>query len=146
MGHITQRVNMINISSDIAQSFIFELEECNDNDEENIDDMSRVKLMSYALYKKYIQTGAALEINIPAKLRNEMTDILDDKHKLLNELNVELNTFLSLFDGIKHEMLKLLMYSYSRFKQKNDYDAIVKLFIKQTDSSDDVPPSIIYQS
>ena len=92
--------------------------------------LQNAKLVAFKLYGKYIETGSELEINISGTLRKQLKNILADKEKLMENINVSLNDLLSLFEKPKTEMRMLLNYSHSRFKQKAEYSKIVEVFSK----------------
>lgn len=120
-------VKLFDISPDIRQSAF--LEQVADDDV-----VENTKLIAFKLYKKYIEVGSELEINISALLRNELKDILSDKERLMNNININLNELLLLFEKSKDEMRLLLNYSLDRFKQKAEYMEIIEIMHKLSSS------------
>eukprot|EP00486_Rosalina_sp_Unknown_P014399 CAMPEP_0201596104 /NCGR_PEP_ID=MMETSP0190_2-20130828/192893_1 /ASSEMBLY_ACC=CAM_ASM_000263 /TAXON_ID=37353 /ORGANISM="Rosalina sp." /LENGTH=217 /DNA_ID=CAMNT_0048056329 /DNA_START=884 /DNA_END=1537 /DNA_ORIENTATION=- len=116
-------VKLIDAHDDIPQSLMFE------NISSDSDDLLQsAKLMAFKLYQKYIEHGSELEINISSALRKQLKNIVSDKQKLMENINVSLNELLLLFDKPKNEMRLLLNYSHTRFKQKTEYTKIVGMF------------------
>ena len=127
-NEILQRINVVDIHADIPQS---EFIECVTVDMTDSDDvLCNAKLSALYLYEKYIKVGSELEINISSTIRKEMRNILGDKEKLMNHVNVNLNDLLLLFDKLITEMRLLLTYSHTRFKQKPEYAKIIQIFAK----------------
>lgn len=94
------------------------------SDDMNIDChlLNEIKYKSCKLFKKYIERGSELEINISWKLRNKMQKLLHDESALIYKYkNVQISDLLCLFIEAKEEMVKLLTYSHSRFKAKSEY-------------------------
>lgn len=118
-------VKMDDIHSDIPKSNIFDNDkQYFDSDEEFLKD---VKLKSNLLYNKYIKTECELELNISSEMRQELTDILYDKDRLMT-INVNFNDLMKLIEKPKIEMKLLLECSHSRFKLKAEYENVIAFF------------------
>ena len=146
MDHISEKVCIIKLPSDITRSFIFEKyqDELIKQDKNDIA-LDVAKLMAHELYLKYIKVGACLEINIAAKLRKQATDILGDKQRLKN-INVTMSDLLHLFDEIRNEMRILLTYSHLRFKEKEEYKTVIQLFYQRCSISSTTNISMIMKN
>ena len=119
-------VKLVEIHSDIPQSMFLESLEgksLSDNDS-----LRNAKLVAFRLYEKYFKIGSKLEINISSGVRKELKNILSDKEKLMEQVDVKLNDLLLLFEKPKNEMRLLLKYSHIRFKRKAEYTKIVEMF------------------
>eukprot|EP01083_Nonionella_stella_P001581 4553_1 len=84
------------------------------------------KEKAYALYSKYIARGCEYEINISGKLRNEFTNIVGH-YQLFMDLEVEIAEMRRLFTACKHQLVKYLSYSHSRFAKTEEYAAVTQL-------------------
>lgn len=118
-----ESVKLYDIHPDIRQSAFLEEVASNSDDELLCD----AKLVANMLYKKYIEVGSELEINIAAGLRKRLRDTLSDKDKLMKNNNINLNELLLLFEKPKDEMKSLLNFSHTRFKGKAEYAKIVEI-------------------
>lgn len=84
------------------------------------DYMVKYKECALKLFDKYIKTGAQFEINISYVEHERLCGLFDDMNTLL-ELNMNLKDLLLLFEPSKRAMFKLLGFSLTRFKTKDDF-------------------------
>ena len=81
-------------------------------------DLTSFRRKAFALYKKYVAEGSEFEVNVPAKLRLELYELIGDENKWINESTMTAAEVAKLFDDVMMEMLTLLQYSSLRFTEK----------------------------
>ena len=81
-------------------------------------DLTSFRRKAFALYKKYVAEGSEFEVNVPAKLRLELFELIGDENKWINESTMTAAEVAKLFDDVMMEMLTLLQYSSLRFTEK----------------------------
>eukprot|EP01083_Nonionella_stella_P189749 702370_1 len=85
------------------------------------------KIRAHQMYNKYIRIGSEFEINISSLMRKRLMDLLDDKQRLMDS-SITLANLAVIFEQSKYEMKRLLTYSYSRFRLRDEFDEVVALF------------------
>ena len=86
------------------------------------------KVKAHELHNKYIKIGAEYEINISFKNRKRITDLLGDLVFLNNNQGIKMKDIYKVFEGIQQDQMVLLGYSFSRFKQQDEFDKIIEIF------------------
>ena len=112
----------------------------NDIDGSESDNMDVIlynaKIKAHKLFNKYVKCGSEYEINIQYEQRNELQTVLSDLDGLL-KLNMSLKDLYSLFDDCKNEMVTLLTFSLTRFKETKEFEEIdpnsLQIFVKSSE-------------
>ena len=65
-----------------------------------------------------ILVGSEFEVNVPAKLRSELTELIGDTNQWNNESSMTAEELATVYDDVMLEMLTLLQYSGLRFVEK----------------------------
>lgn len=120
-----ERFTQMKLSSNLPMSSIIE----GGKNEDNGDMLYGIKSRGYKLYEKYIEIGSEFEINISWDQRQPLIDIFEDKNKLLNDTNIDIQDIFYLFEIAKEEMVSLLNFSFSRYEQQVEYQKIILLFM-----------------
>ena len=83
---------------------------------------------AYLLYKKYVQTGSELEINIAGGLRAYYLNMFGNKKKWLSEIGRELDIgdLAEIFDKCVEVNLSLMSHSFIRFKRTPEWLSVVR--------------------
>ena len=130
-------IKLINFPSSVPISAIIDQNE-EKMDDNNMDNKKFViycaKLKAHKLYEKYVGFDSELQMNISAKMKKPLDDILSDIKILIN-CNINLSDLLLLFEDSKLEMYQLLTYSFDRFKaNKSEFNQIIEIFQKNRKS------------
>ena len=90
------------------------------------EDNSNVK-KAYLLYKKYIQIGAELEINIAGGLRSHYVQMFGNEEKWLSEIGrtMDIGDLAEIFDKCNEVNLGLMSHSFIRFKRSSEWSSVV---------------------
>eukprot|EP01083_Nonionella_stella_P059151 154769_1 len=114
-------------------------------------------MLSYKLYFKYIYTNCSMVINISYELRSKLIDTFGETEsdddddgdlkqfisKIVNEklskcetqiekdraIQNEINLFYHIFDDCCEDMLKLMAYSFDRFKQTALFKKLIRCYV-----------------
>ena len=89
------------------------------------DEVVDIKTKAYQIYKKYVEFGSSLEINISHIQRQAIVDVLDDLEELLKDENVRIIDLYRVFDDAIGEMIQLLKMSVTRFRFEIEFREIV---------------------
>ena len=79
------------------------------------------KIIAYHLFKKYINPGCEMEINISGISRSEYETLMKDKKEWIENVEISPRDLLILFDDICLEMYQLMDQSFERFKRSDEY-------------------------
>jgi len=105
-----------------------------------VTELEMAKLKAHKLWKKYVQEGAELEINIGAQERAILDVRLGNVRALFDDKTLNEQDLLLMFDNCKSAMKKSLIHSLARFKKTDDYLQVIAALT--VDSTDDVIVSI----
>ena len=86
-----------------------------------------VLFIGHSLYNRYVKKGAELEINISSSLRQRFVQMFTGHNSNDQDVNFDLNEVIQLFVDANKAMYKLLGYSFSRFKQKKDFQRLLEM-------------------
>ena len=125
-------------SSIVYETFHFKLNEENGSDETNVSErtdgieiekdlmIKNFKLISYLLYKKYINERSEMEVNISSTLRSQYNELMKDKDEWINNIEILPNDLLTIFDDVCCEMFTLMEHSFGRFKRTDEYTNLLE--------------------
>eukprot|EP01084_Bolivina_argentea_P282974 484527_1 len=85
---------------------------------------SDLRIMAHLIYEKYVRVGAEFEININSDDRKKLREALGDLEICLSENSVTITEIVMLFEKARMEMYRFLLFSFRRFKQDNDWEAV----------------------
>ena len=89
------------------------------------DNILKCKYICYQLYLKYIKIGAKYEININSQTRYSLINLIDNKQKWIDNINIDEYELFKIFSKCSKEMIYLLTDSLSRAKVKpNVYEPL----------------------
>eukprot|EP01084_Bolivina_argentea_P144235 253123_1 len=118
-GELNEVVNYYDMDKGISDMW----GKCRDRVDERI---ICCQLRAYILYKKYMVNGCELEINIASIERQRLCQLFN----VMYCDKMDGNTLYKVFDNVIVEMIKLLKFSYRRFKATEQYK---NLLTKQSD-------------
>ena len=98
----------------------------------NEDELKDIKIKSHQLYKKYVEEGAALEINISYVQRYAIIDKLSNLNQLLEDDDININVLYEIFDEAIGELIYLLRMSFNRFRYEVEFLDIQDVYIQST--------------
>jgi len=78
----------------------------------------KLKLTAYLLYEKYVANGADLQINICGPDRVRLDNLMATPGQLMQH-KMKPTELYQIFNAALDEMMKLMRYSYARFKKKS---------------------------
>ena len=84
-------------------------------------DLSSFKLKARLLFNKYVMEGSDFEVNIDSKMRQRLSQLIGDGihgNQWIYDNNMEAAELAMVFDGVIEQMLLLLSYSASRFRER----------------------------
>eukprot|EP01084_Bolivina_argentea_P252157 423187_1 len=87
--------------------------------------MDQSKTIALLLYRKYIQEGSELEVNISYETRSKLSNVLYDK-VFWFQSNITLIELFCLYDKVATTMFTLMDNSYIRFKSKPDFKYVIQ--------------------
>ena len=85
-----------------------------------------IKWKAYQLYMKYVKTGGKYEINISYQSRLYLTQLMYD-YDLWIKNDISTDDLCELFKSSKDQMLKLIRYSFNRFRNTDEWIKILKV-------------------
>merc|ERR1712218_201062 len=95
-----------------------------------------VLFIGSSLYNRYVKKGADLEINISSSLRRRFVQMFTGHNNNDQDVDLDLNEVIQLFVDANKAMYKLLGYSFSRFKQKKDFERLIGTLFKSASPKD----------
>eukprot|EP01083_Nonionella_stella_P033121 90687_1 len=116
------RVRLIEFPSYIPASAIVQCREY-----ETVE--TAMKIKAHKLYKKYIESGTELEVNMSFDLRFRFSNLMNNLPQFLS-YKVKTNDMLLLFDKAKAEMKTLMFYALNRFQATKEFGLVQDLFQK----------------
>ena len=93
-----------------------------------------IKRKAVLLFNKYIRVGAEYEINIASRLRKEITVLIGNCHKFM-ENDVTEKELLVIFDECCREMVVLMQDSFRRFVRTTQFLKLSDLIFDKRDSA-----------
>ena len=124
---IVNKLNLVSFPSNVPISSIISTKQMDDNDVEN--SVSENKIKAFKLYKKYIKCESEHEINISYEMRKNLDDIFGNVDNLINKYtNINNNDLLKCFNDCKEAMQILMLSSFNRFKQSDEFIQVQQIF------------------
>ena len=81
------------------------------------------KVIAHELYRKYINPGCELEVNISGISRSEYETLMHDKQEWVHNVDISSDDLYALFDDICLEMYQLMDQSFERFRRSDEYSS-----------------------
>ena len=107
--------DLIEFPENIPLSFIVE-------EQKNENEVMDVTVKAHLLFNKYVASNSELEINIPGRVRQNVSRRLRDLNGLLSDERMDLKVLCRIFVECKEECYRLLLSSYMRFIGQPEYD------------------------
>eukprot|EP01084_Bolivina_argentea_P053970 98998_1 len=118
-GDLMKVINYYESNTNIDISEINDILNEYDGNKNNI--LIQHKLRAYFLWKKYIQQGAEMEVNIAFQDRQNLNNIFYN----LNQQKMANKELVTIFDQVCIEMITLLKFSFNRFQSTSGFSEIV---------------------
>ena len=116
------------------------------NEEVNYNMITEAKIKAHRIYNKYVSSVGEFEINVSYDSRQKVVNILGDLDLLLNNDKITISELFVIFDDCKLEIWRLLMGSYSRFKQQPEYNDFENEHMNQSLPSFEIVTTDSYKS
>ena len=121
--NIVNKINIVSFPSNVPISSIISTKQINDNP------VSENKMKAFKLYKKYIECESEYEINISGEKRKKLDGIFGNVDNLINKYrNINNNDLLKCFNDSKETMKLLMLSSFHRFKQSDEFAQVQQIF------------------
>lgn len=91
--------------------------------------IKKYREIAYELYLKYVRIGAEFEINVDYATRKRFQKLMGNKQEWINNEHFNEKELQSLFHGCIQRMFTFLSNSFTRFRDKPDFDRVIEFLV-----------------